>query len=214
MESLRGGWDDEHPTLIPGKDYFSGIEIDDRFAPPPGMEDELWTNDDKIDGLMVSSYGMVYFSDTDSFLKHRLNAAGYPCVTLHRNGWHRIELVHRLVCRNFIDNPNPTIFNIVRHLNGDRADCHYTNLRWGTQRDNMHDAMDHGTFAGFGYGAKPGRRATPIRAYLKTGQVLNFSDVKEAADCLGYSSASIYMVLSGRVSSVKGDYFVWAKDDD
>jgi hypothetical protein len=38
--------------------------------------------------------------------------------------------VHRVVARAFVPNPRPDIFNMVDHIDCDRLNNHYTNLRW------------------------------------------------------------------------------------
>ena len=38
--------------------------------------------------------------------------------------------IHRLVAEAFVKNPRPDIFDIVDHINCDKSNNHYTNLRW------------------------------------------------------------------------------------
>lgn len=49
----------------------------------------------------------------------------------------------RLVAEHFV--PNPENLPIVRHWDGNEENNHYTNLVWGTQKDNTDDAFRHGT---------------------------------------------------------------------
>lgn len=48
--------------------------------------------------------------------------------------------VHRLVAMYFIDNPND--YRIVLHLDNDRYNNHYLNLRWGTNSQNLKQSYD------------------------------------------------------------------------
>jgi len=51
--------------------------------------------------------------------------------------------VHRLVC--FLFHGPPKRNQEVRHLDGNRKNNHPTNLCWGTRKENMLDAVKHGT---------------------------------------------------------------------
>lgn len=70
-------------------------------------------------------------------------AAGYPRVTLKKNGaWVRLP-VHFLVAFAFLG-PRPEGLQIL-HSDGDPSNNHYTNLRYGTAKENSHDSVKHGT---------------------------------------------------------------------
>jgi hypothetical protein len=52
--------------------------------------------------------------------------------------------VHRLVAVVFLgEAPSPT--HVVAHIDDTRRNNHWTNLRWATQRENVHDTFVHGT---------------------------------------------------------------------
>jgi len=65
------------------------------------------------------------------------------CVTLTRDGVVRYFKIHRLVLIAF-KGPCPK-GKIARHLNGDSLDNWSENLEWGTQKENIHDSIKHGT---------------------------------------------------------------------
>lgn len=71
------------------------------------------------------------------------NGDGYPHVNLHRPGRHVSAKVHILVARAFHGRcPNGLE---TRHLDGIRANCRATNLRYGTSEENGADKVNHGT---------------------------------------------------------------------
>lgn len=69
---------------------------------------------------------------------------GYIQVTLHHLGKRQTRVMHRLVAETFLRD-SYFIGAVVRHLDGIPANNHVSNLAWGTQRDNIHDMLRHGT---------------------------------------------------------------------
>ena len=70
--------------------------------------------------------------------------SGYPIVDLWRGNKVKKIPVHRLVAMAFLGLP-PTPWHVVAHNDGSRDNNHWSNLRWATQRENMHDTFEHGT---------------------------------------------------------------------
>lgn len=64
---------------------------------------------------------------------------GYPVVRLPDCGAYK---VHIAVARAFLGEPNGLC---VRHLDGDKTNCHLSNLAYGTISENAHDRKRHGT---------------------------------------------------------------------
>lgn len=78
-----------------------------------------------------------------ALLRQSPNKRGYLCVGL--NGQRRMTRarVHKLVAAAFLG-PNPQNLNVL-HSNGIQTDNRAINLRYGTQSDNLIDAVRHGT---------------------------------------------------------------------
>lgn len=70
---------------------------------------------------------------TDRYVRVRLFIDGGP-----RAGFS--FAVHRLVADAFLPAPTPEQV-VVMHLDDDKSNNHYKNLRWGTQSENMADAV-------------------------------------------------------------------------
>jgi NUMOD4 motif/HNH endonuclease len=70
---------------------------------------------------------------------------GYLAVSLARDGKHFQFHIHRLVAWTFLGPQPPKVQ--VRHLNGEKEDCQWTNLAYGTPKENDDDKKRHGTHA-------------------------------------------------------------------
>ncbi len=71
---------------------------------------------------------------------------GYFRVSMKRQGMSVNARVHQLVCAAF-HGPRPSEAHQVRHLDGSRTNNHFTNLAWGTAKENAADRERHGTTA-------------------------------------------------------------------
>jgi len=78
-------------------------------------------------------------------LRTPVDSAGYPTVHLWAGGGksatHRI---HQLVLLAFVG-PPPAGTECIRHLDGDHTNGQLINLAYGTNSENVHDRVRHGT---------------------------------------------------------------------
>lgn len=76
---------------------------------------------------------------TERILKVFKDSKGYPSVILSKDGIMRILLVHRLIAKHFI--PNPENKRFVDHINTDVNDYRIDNLRWCTSKENANNPL-------------------------------------------------------------------------
>ena len=93
-------------------------------------------------GRVKSIAGYKPFSDgRKRFFKERIRKAvpadGYLYVVLSRHTIGKRYLIHRLVAKAFI--PNPDNKPCVDHINTDPHDNRASNLRWVTHEENQHN---------------------------------------------------------------------------
>lgn len=130
------------------------------------MNDELWAEiPESYGSYQVSSHGRVRsMSRTvtrrnrwggvnnhrvrERILKQGYQASGHRFVMMHlSDGLELQSRVHRLVMLAF--GPlKPFDDAMVLHTDGDPTNNHISNLRWGTQKENMADAIAHGVKMG------------------------------------------------------------------
>jgi deoxycytidylate deaminase len=118
------------------------------------LPEEIWKNS-SIEGYQVSSLGRIkrlhkFFTKTfqnrskiqtqkvelnEHILNPGNNKKGYKEVTLYGK---KIGL-HRLIAETFIKNPDPSFYNQINHIDGNKANNNVLNLEWCTNRYNCED---------------------------------------------------------------------------
>lgn len=102
---------------------------------------EEWKEIIGYEGLYeISSYGNIRNMKTGKIRNLQPGKNGYVKVDLYKDGdcsWFR---VHRLVAEAFI--PNPLNLPVVMHLDNDKSNNYYLNLKWGTVSENTKQAFD------------------------------------------------------------------------
>jgi hypothetical protein len=98
----------------------------------------------------INEFGDVYYSDKKYGHSMRMggkmtswkNTGDYLCVSLCKNGKRKSFSIHRLVALHYI--PNPLNLPEVNHNDGNKLNCHYSNLEWCTNLENQQHAWRTG----------------------------------------------------------------------
>ena len=200
-------WDNDG---FPGE-YVYGDEcyIDEYYM------DEVWKPVRGFPQYWVSTKGRVYSSLSDSFIYGTPNIrSGHVDFCLHSGNIRCHKFLHRMVAEAFI--PNPFNYPVVRHLDDDPDNNCVENLAWGTQVDNMRDAIRNGTFKYFddvAHDKAMQKRRMPIIAIrFSDNEELYFESQQEASRVLGIHQSDIYSVIAGKIRGAKGYYFAKANE--
>lgn len=165
---------------------------------------EEWKDIDGFPGYQISSYGNVRsftsnrhgLCDTPHFLGTDTNSNGYNRVFLGTKGRF---FVHHLVAKAFI--PNPNNYPVVRHKDDDRLNNRADNLEWGTQADNIQDAIRRGRFVSNIAIAKEAalrkQRKRVLAKDLKGNPIGEYPSLCAAARDLGLNEGNISNMLHG-----------------
>lgn len=97
----------------------------------------------ELEAYRVTSFGRVINKKTNTLLKHRKNNS-YASVRLYIDGRPKDIRIHRLVALNFIENPDIKNKNCVNHKDGNKMNCHMSNLEWATEKENAEHASEIG----------------------------------------------------------------------
>lgn len=86
----------------------------------------------------ISDNGKVFSKDNNENMKEKKpfkNHNGYLRVSLCNNGKQKKYFVHRLVAIYFVK--NPFNYDCVDHIDENKMNNNYTNLRWTTKQFNL-----------------------------------------------------------------------------
>lgn len=117
------------------------------------MIDEVWKDVVGYEGLyQVSNYGRVKSLPRTRICQGIVmpvkgkeislcNRRGYKMLCLYKDGSKKIASVHRLVAEAFI--PNLEDKPCVDHIDGNRSNNFYNNLRWCTYKENINNPITY-----------------------------------------------------------------------
>lgn len=151
----------------------------------------------------VTECGMIYSEHVDRFLTHHLDN-GYRRVSINNIKYQ----VHRIVAMAYCFNPDPDKNVEVDHIDGDRQNTHYKNLRWVTHSKNILSAHESGAL-------KPHYKK--VKQFDDQGNVIKiFDSFKEAAIEINPDRTKTARTNILRSIQTNGKYlgFYWKSGED
>ena len=109
------------------------------------------------------------------------NASDRESITLNKDGNTKYHLIHRLVAKAFI--PNPENKKTVNHIDGNPLNNIVTNLEWATYSENVKHAYDNGLY--------PNVVRAMIAINIETGEFIRTRTLTEMAKELNVETSSI-----------------------
>ena len=167
--------------------------------------EEIWCPIKGYEGLYeVSDKGRVRSIKfgKERILKPGRMTKGYLTVGLYKNGEQKMYLVHRLVAKTFI--PNPDNLPEVNHKDEDKINNKVSNLEWCDRKYNQ----NYGT----GIQRMAEKLSKSVLQFTKDGEFVK--EWKSATDVkrnLGYSKGNISSCCTGKLKSAYN--FIWKYKD-
>lgn len=165
--------------------------------------EEVWKQINNFPNYEISNFGRIKhygkLINTISSLK------GYVSVGLYNGKNNKGErfLLHRLVAKHFVDNPNN--YNIVNHKDENKANNRADNLEWCTTKYNCN------------YGNRniicAERVSKPVKCIFGN-KVALYKSGAYAANCTNVSQSGVAQVLIGKRKSCFGAVFKYATKEE
>ena len=145
----------------------------------------------------VTEDGQVWSHRNEKFLKPNIRNDGYLHITLCKHSNMKYFLIHRLVLKHFVLNPNNKQF--CNHKNGVKSDNRINNLEWVTRSENMKHAFRTGLRVAPKGEKHPYSKLTEesvgeIRKLLEKGKLLQ----KEIGEKFGVTNHTINKINTDR----------------
>ena len=140
---------------------------------------EEWKLIQEYQNYEVSNHGRVRNTEKDKVISNSRNKHGYYTVHLAKDGIRKTHNLHSLVARYFV--PNPFRLMMVDHIDRDRLNNMYSNLRFCTREQNARNISSRVGCSSRYKGVSFVTRANKWRATLCGNVLGHFDSEREAA---------------------------------
>lgn len=184
---------------------------------------EIWKDIPGYEGkYQISNFGNVMSLHFRSSNKKKIlkpikkNNYGYLQVNLSKNGKHKITMIHRLVAKAFI--PNPENKPVINHLDSNPSNNRADNLEWCTQQENIKYGYSYGNMVPSRpmlgrTGSKSPNSKPVLQIDISTNNVIcEFSSIKEAGEILGIMPENICCCCKNKIKTAGG--YIWKYKDE
>ena len=177
------------------------------------MEKEIWKDIEGFDGeYQVSTEGRVKSlkHNKERILKQSIASNGYYMVNLWKNNVMKAYLVHQLVAKAHI--PNPNNYQWIEHIDTDKLRNKASNLRWSSTKEIRNKEETREKISKGNKNKKienPVKMNTPIYCF-ETDTI--YKSQSEAARILNISPHTLNKMLRGHNKRAEGYTFCYAHE--
>ena len=165
---------------------------------------------DSNGNFYISNYGRVknvkpQHGTEPKIMKQCIDRLGYYKVHIPFPVRRKSVLVHRLVARMFI--PNPNLYREINHKDGNKANNYVDNLEWCTRSYNVKHAFD----TGLKVNKKGSEHPCAKKCYeydMKGNLIKEWGSIAEAADFYKDVTGNVCAACSGKYKTFHGH--IWS----
>lgn len=88
------------------------------------------------DRYWINKRGIIKNSETGYILKQSIDKDRYKSSKFQKGNFKKNLIIHRLVAFTFLENPNPSIYKLVNHIDHNPENNNLSNLEWVTPAEN------------------------------------------------------------------------------
>ena len=144
---------------------------------------EEWASIDGHKNYQVSWWGRVRNTKTGRILKANLGSHGYLTIGLCKKGVQTRCSIHKLLAQEWVDNPRKK--KCVDHIDGNKLNNHWENLRWATYSENNRNRAKRANATSSYYGVSWSKTSNKWLAQIsiegKRTNLGTYTSEKEAA---------------------------------
>lgn len=159
------------------------------------FEDEERKDISGMSKYQICNLGKIKIKATSKIMKQRIVGEYMRVKITDDNSKRKSILIHVYVAKYFVENTNPEKYSIVDHIDGNKMNNDYTNLRWTDHSGNMQNYQNFRKYNG---------RETV--QYKEMTIVNEWKDIKEVVKQTGYNYKSVMNAISKNISF---DTFIW-----
>jgi hypothetical protein len=177
-----------------------------------------------LEGYLITDDGQVWSTYSKRWIKPVQNNFGYIYyafrVTEHELFSHHSPRfsVHRMVALTYIGEP-PTPKHEIDHIDGNKGNNHYSNLRWCTHSENILRSYREQGRISYSKGKNrpsPGletrmkmsdAKNKPIEVYKGGEYITEYPSITKACESKVFNREGIYRMLHGKIKEYRGYTF-------
>ena len=155
---------------------------------------EEWASIDGYRNYQVSWWGRVRNTKTGRILKANPGSHGYLAVSLCKKGVVKAHCTHKLLAQEWVANTGKR--KCVDHIDGNKLNNHWENLRWATRTENNRNRAKRANATSSYYGVSWSKTSNKWLAQIsiegKRTNLGTYTSEKEAAHVFNMAAIERY----------------------
>lgn len=182
------------------------------------IDGEKWKILEENKMYSISNFGRIKNNNKNKLLHPDIYNKGYYRINIIINGDRKSLFIHRLVAKYFVENINN--YNVVDHIDGNKLNNIYTNLRWCTIKDNTNNPNTKNNIRNGILKSNKGNKNAVLLLDCNKNVIKEFKSAKEAAKYFNISRTYMSNYLNNKtlynrqgnpykIKNIKGNILIY-----